>query len=100
MVSLDLFERVVNHAAALQDGADRSVSTAHLKADKRRRPVSVQRTRCDALWGGASSGRSLTCYAHSMAMRVDDTAGSEMLDEEEECVVVWGLCSVSSCCGH
>ncbi len=43
MVGLDLFERVVNHAAALQDNADRAVSTAHLKADKRRRPARAAR---------------------------------------------------------
>ena len=91
MVSLDLFVRVVNHAAALQDGADRSTSTAHLKADKRRKPVSVQRTRCGALCAGVerTPGTGPDQLTHSMAMRIDDTAGSEMLggEDEDECVV-------------
>jgi pre-60S factor REI1 len=46
MVSLDLFERVVNHATALQESAERPASTAHLKADKERRRPSTRRTRC------------------------------------------------------
>lgn len=40
MLPLALFERVLRHAAALQDdGGDAVKSTAHLKADKRRRPA-------------------------------------------------------------
>ena len=100
MVSLDLFERVVNHAAALQDGADRSTSTAHLKADKRRRPAGAQRTRCGALWAGAwlVSGAAPDPLVLSVDMHVDDTAGSEMLDgeEEDECVAAAWLRCVSA----
>jgi hypothetical protein len=39
MVGRELFERVVNHAVSAEEALDRAANTAHLKADKQRRPA-------------------------------------------------------------
>ncbi len=48
MVTQDLFERVMSHAMSAEEAGERdNASTAHLKADKPRRPA-----RCGTLVGG------------------------------------------------
>jgi hypothetical protein len=46
MVGRDLFERVVNHAMSAEEAVDRATNTAHLKADKPRRPTRCANPSC------------------------------------------------------
>jgi hypothetical protein len=80
MVTLDLFERVMNHAMSAEEAGERdNASTAHLKADKPRRPA-----RCGTLVEAAVLHRTCSrapAARHANRARVmlhDDS------DDEEE----------------
>jgi len=58
MVGRELFERVVSHAMAAAEGAERPVNTAHLKANKSRplrRCVPTESGHMPALFGAQCS---------------------------------------------